>query len=506
MTVMIISFLNVSIISLIASNTRGYASHMVLQMEPKRAHVWGFGVPGSQVTLTFADVDTSTTVAETEMWELWIPPQEAGGPHTLRFKHAEESGGQVTQVKLGGVLFGDVWFCFGEGNMEFFMRSLENYEEEAALVGNYFGMRFFHVGRAEAGEEQQEIGQNIEQSWTTINNGTIEWISAECVFFGQMLSDFLPARPIGLIEFAWTATSLQAWLPKKVIQECLTPESDGPHPESGIHNGVVHPLSKISAKGIIWDHGESVQNSLNKSEFLCATLGLFSHWRSTFAEAAQNDLAIGVVQLGPDAIVGVSEGEAASVRFFQNELANDPENSLFTASTFDLVDNTTAEESANCFTALFNSKRIVTERLFRSAKEVVFSTENTTTLKFELSKTDSAQIEVQFSEDIILNGSHGFSYSTCAKCKNWTAAAVVGVSGRRLQLEAPPLGATVLGYAVHRTPCLRLQCAVYDSQRLPLQPKVLPLPSGASVLQLTASLIAIVIHRAFIAYFLNIII
>ncbi|XP_065338319.1 sialate O-acetylesterase-like [Cloeon dipterum] len=456
---------------------------MVLQMAPKRAHLWGYGVPDALVTLTFDQISENTTVQESEIWELWLPAQEAGGPHILHFEHQELSGGPLTKVNVAGVLFGDVWLCLGEGNMEFFMGSLDNFEEEVNIASTYYGMRLFHVGRGEATEEVPEIGPNIEQQWTVLYEGVLEWYSAECLFFGQMLSNYFPARPIGLIEFAWTGTSLQSWMPKQVIEECQTREAENTHPSSGIHNAIMHPLSKFTVRGVLWDHGDSISGSdaMNRSEFHCATRGLFDHWRANFADSTAGDLPIGLVQLGPDSSVAVAEG-MAPVRIFQMELADPlyPKTAMykiFTAATFDLVDNISSTK--DMFTKMFQAKRVVAHRLFTSAKEVVFSDENSTNLRMEISKADKAQIILEFSGDIKLNGSHGFAYATSLDDGNWTEAVVVGGEGRRVLLEPPPIEAKVVGYAIHTTPCLHLQCAVYDSNGLPLYPWVLPLPSSS---------------------------
>jgi len=48
-----------------------------------------------------------------------LPPQPSGGPHILELVHAVP-GGNTTKLEVDGVLFGDVWLCLGEGNMEYF--------------------------------------------------------------------------------------------------------------------------------------------------------------------------------------------------------------------------------------------------------------------------------------------------------------------------------------------------------------------------------------------------
>jgi len=92
-----------------------------------------------------------------------------------------------------------------------------------------------------------------------------------------------------------------------------------------VHNAIISPLKHFTVRGVLWDHGlsnklaiqppesrfwfsgESVTelNSLNSSQFLCATSELVADWRSLFFEsfvpADQGNVAfpVGIVQVLP---------------------------------------------------------------------------------------------------------------------------------------------------------------------------------------------------------------
>ena len=51
------------------------------------------------------------------MWKVKLPPVEAGGPYTVTARSTVQ-GSPVKDV-LENVLFGDVWLCSGQSNMEF---------------------------------------------------------------------------------------------------------------------------------------------------------------------------------------------------------------------------------------------------------------------------------------------------------------------------------------------------------------------------------------------------
>ena len=94
---------------------------MVLQMQPQSAVLWGFGDVGSDVTVTFDAEIYTTTVVENEknvgIWKLTLNPQPAGGPHTILA--SQDNMGTTTNLQLINVLFGDVWICSGQSNMQY---------------------------------------------------------------------------------------------------------------------------------------------------------------------------------------------------------------------------------------------------------------------------------------------------------------------------------------------------------------------------------------------------
>ena len=116
-------------------------SSMVLQRAPARASLWGWGLPGTLITLTGPgeeektgqgapvvrrgggkdDWDVSTTVDAGGRWFLSLPPQPAGrafGSGNLTITGALSSSSPSSlAVVLSDVLFGEVWMCTGQSNM-----------------------------------------------------------------------------------------------------------------------------------------------------------------------------------------------------------------------------------------------------------------------------------------------------------------------------------------------------------------------------------------------------
>ena len=101
-----------------------YGDGMVLAMAPQKPVVWGFTEKvGENITgvLQAAEPITSqvTSVAYPGVvggvWTVEFPPQP---PNTMgKNIHVEKSTGE--RLNLNGVLFGDVWICSGQSNMQF---------------------------------------------------------------------------------------------------------------------------------------------------------------------------------------------------------------------------------------------------------------------------------------------------------------------------------------------------------------------------------------------------
>ena len=98
-----------------------YQDNMVLQMQPQSAVIWGFGAVGASVSVTLGDQTEMTKVVENQkkigVWKVTLKPQPPGGPHTILA--SQDNMGMVSKIQLGNVLFGDVWICSGQSNMEF---------------------------------------------------------------------------------------------------------------------------------------------------------------------------------------------------------------------------------------------------------------------------------------------------------------------------------------------------------------------------------------------------
>src|SRR5271168_4880083 len=136
---------------------------MVLQRAPQRAIVWGFGDPSAVTTLTMND-RTYTTMSRSEpanaqnesIWSVTLDPVSSEGPFDIHVSQPLTNGTLVT-ITLNDVLFGDVWLCSGQSNMEMSVIQIFNGSEEIANAGNYPKIRVFAAARNYSSTPLEEL-------------------------------------------------------------------------------------------------------------------------------------------------------------------------------------------------------------------------------------------------------------------------------------------------------------------------------------------------------------
>ncbi len=166
--------------------------------------IWGFTDPGKEVTVSLAGKTAGAAADARGKWMVRVGPFPAGGPSTLTV-----SGPRTETVK--DVLFGDVWICSGQSNMEMGIAGVENAKEEIASA-DFPRIRLFTVEKLVAVEPQEvPRGRWLPCSPRTVSEGGWGGFSAVGYFFGRHLHRELGV-PIGLIHTSWGGTVAEAWV------------------------------------------------------------------------------------------------------------------------------------------------------------------------------------------------------------------------------------------------------------------------------------------------------
>ena len=64
----------------------------------------------------------------------------------------------------------------------------------------------------------------------------------------------------GLIDSTWGGTRIEAWSPQQSLANCQIEDFANPNrpqdSNSHLYNAMIHPLTKLAIKGVLWYQGE----------------------------------------------------------------------------------------------------------------------------------------------------------------------------------------------------------------------------------------------------------
>jgi sialate O-acetylesterase len=176
-----------------------FSDNMVLQQGIK-VPVWGTATPGTKVSVTL-DGRTKAAVAGTNgNWRVTFPAHRAGGP-------AEMVVAGDGELRFRNVLFGEVWVCSGQSNMQWPLSMVTNATAELSAA-NDPDIRLFTVAQVSSHTPLADCGG----AWTTCRPDSTAWFSAVAYFFGRELRQELKV-PVGLINSSWGGSAADPWTP-----------------------------------------------------------------------------------------------------------------------------------------------------------------------------------------------------------------------------------------------------------------------------------------------------
>jgi sialate O-acetylesterase len=203
---------------------------MVLQRAPQRAIVWGFGDASALTTLKMND-KIYTTISRQEranerdesIWTVTLDPVSDEGPFDIQVTQTLPNGTLVV-IAVHDVLFGDVWMCSGQSNMQLTVSLIYNATQEIANAANFPKIRIFTTSLIPSATPVEEL-LGINLNWSVASPATVggpDWIymSAVCWLYGRMIHEALNGRPIGLISTTWGGTPIEYWAPPQALHDC----------------------------------------------------------------------------------------------------------------------------------------------------------------------------------------------------------------------------------------------------------------------------------------------
>jgi len=265
-----------------------FENGMVLQRDVPNK-LWGYGtLSDEQVAVSCLEKDGATKSyklytpkqVREDVWEVVTDPQGAWSKCFIEMLGAS--------LVLDDVLYGDVWICSGQSNMEMMMWAVFNSTEEIAYSEMYEdSIRYTTVELQTNPETNNNFDQVMKYPWAPASDSkALGTMSAVCFLTARAMFDEVQV-PMGLIASSWGGTPVESWTAKKTLDSCGVPDhTDVDYPQwtnSNLWNGMINPLKRASVKGFLWYQGES-NAGYNRDLYSCTFPAMINDWRTEFQE------------------------------------------------------------------------------------------------------------------------------------------------------------------------------------------------------------------------------
>jgi sialate O-acetylesterase len=170
--------------------------------------LWGWAAPGEAVSLTFKKNVYHTVADSSGSWLFQLPPQQAGGPYTIGIQASNT-------LTVSNVLFGDVWLCSGQSNMETpIERVMTLFGEEIKSYSNP-NIRYVKIPLTYNFHAPQPDVPPC--SWVDVTPETAQGFSAVAYFFAREMYEKTKV-PVGIINSSVGGSPAEAWIGEDALQ------------------------------------------------------------------------------------------------------------------------------------------------------------------------------------------------------------------------------------------------------------------------------------------------
>lgn len=180
---------------------------VVLQRDVE-AKLWGWADHDTKVVAFLNGKVIGSALVKQGEWQISLPPQQAGGPHKLRF----EASNVIT---INDVYFGDVWVASGQSNMQTPMYRIEEmFPSEVAnadlpLLRQFTAPRKFNFSKP---QKDYDAGQ-----WESTDPVNVRNHSAVAYFFGKKIHQGENV-PIGILSANMGGSQAECWMSEQALK------------------------------------------------------------------------------------------------------------------------------------------------------------------------------------------------------------------------------------------------------------------------------------------------
>ncbi|KAH3759364.1 sialate O-acetylesterase [Pelomyxa schiedti] len=281
-----------------------FGSHMVVQGAPSRSRVYGHAASPNLEVEVYVDgqLAASATSGAAGAWSAWLPVTEPSlDSHSITVTDVAANHSQT----IDDVLFGDVYLCSGQSNME--MTLCEAFNQTLLRTDNYPNIRIMTIGQGNYSFQPVDDFISIKHPWDRASPGSLgiggnkkmkDCFSAVCWFFGQKIHTQY-SIPVGLISANWGGSYIESWSSPDALEQCDCNNLDVnkvPNYPSLLWNTMITPLLQMGLRSVIWYQAEA--NCWNWQCYTCSFVAMINDLREKRGDTPQS-LPFIFVQLHP---------------------------------------------------------------------------------------------------------------------------------------------------------------------------------------------------------------
>jgi sialate O-acetylesterase len=238
------------------------SSNMVLQCNTTVV-LWGWADAEERISIDASWLKAPMNLkADNEgNWRVEVKTTNSKQPQSIKIKS------KTSNVVLENILFGEVWLCSGQSNMEQPVKGFYGQPTFGSVISiansNNPNLRLFSVDKVASMTPLKNV-ENYS-AWQPASPESVAGFSAIAYFYGQQLQEILDV-PVGMIHTSWGGSLIEAWMSREIlssIKEVDLTDVDlnrGNRFPTVLFNAMINPLIPYTIKGVLWYQGESNRN------------------------------------------------------------------------------------------------------------------------------------------------------------------------------------------------------------------------------------------------------
>ena len=166
-----------------------FSDNMVFQRD-QPVTIWGTAPAGSIITVQLDQEIKSSVADSAQRWLVKLSPRAASVQPTAIY-----IADGVQQVSIHGILFGDVWLCIGQSNMEWPLIR-DKYAKDELQAANISLLRFYNPGFIGKNYFATAFSDSMYKlmepatfyrptTWTSADSTTAKQMTAVGYYFGK---------------------------------------------------------------------------------------------------------------------------------------------------------------------------------------------------------------------------------------------------------------------------------------------------------------------------------